>query len=114
MAHDRYHFRSAEAVSGFDEGGHTCLPAGLAIADVPVGDISLGSRRPSLPGAGHGPHPWAKSHRDPNEMMMMTMMMIPGTGLGMQQLWGLYIFVLQSSQIAFQSSQIGSGKNQKS
>ena len=75
MAHDRYHFRSAEAVSGFDEGGHTCLPAGLAIADVPVGDSSLGSRRPSSPGAGPGPHPWAKSQRDPNEMMMMMMTM---------------------------------------
>ena len=58
-----------------DEGGHTCLPADLAIADVPVGDISLGSRRPSSPGAGHGPHPWAKSQRDPNEMMMMMLMM---------------------------------------
>ena len=76
MAHDRYHFRAAEAVSGFDEGGHTCVPAGLAIADVPVGDSSLGSRRPSSPGAGHGPHPWAKSQRDPNEMMMAMMMMM--------------------------------------
>ena len=73
MAHDRYHFRSTEAVSGFDEGGHTCLPAGLATPDVPVGDISLGSRRPSSPGAGHGPHPWAKSQRDPNETMTTMM-----------------------------------------
>ena len=47
-------------------------------------------------------------------MMMMMMMMIPGTGLGMRHLWELYVFVLQSSQIAFRSSQIGSGKNQKS
>ncbi len=45
-------------------------------------------------------------------MMMMMMMMIPGTGLRMRHLWELYIFVLQSSQIA--CSQIGSGKNQKS
>ena len=47
-------------------------------------------------------------------MMMMMMMMIPGTGLGMRHLWELYVFVLRSGQIAFRSSQIGSGKNQKS
>ena len=34
-------------------------------------------------------------------MTMMMMMIIPGTGLGMRHLWELYIFVLQSSQIAF-------------
>ena len=75
MAHDRYHFRSAEVVSGFDEGGHTCLPADLAIADVPVVDRFLAMESPSSPSAGPGPHPWAKSQRDPNEMMMMMMMM---------------------------------------
>ncbi len=46
-------------------------------------------------------------------MMMMMLMMMPGTDLGMRHLWELHIFVLQSSQIVFRSSQIGSGKNQK-
>ena len=71
MAHDRYHFRSAEAVSGFDEGGHTCLPADLAIADVSVVDSSLGGRKTQFAGRWARPIPMGiiptRSQRDDDD-----------------------------------------------
>ena len=51
-----------------DGGGYKCLPAGLAIADVPVGDapiadapgdFSLALESPRSSVAGPGPRPWA-------------------------------------------------------
>ena len=84
-----------------------------------AGELGPGtSRPPGTFGSGISPDSGRAGKEPANDhtlsLMMMMMMMIPGTGLGMRHLWELYIFVLQSSQIAFRSSQIGPGKNQKS
>ncbi len=90
-----------------------------------AGELGPGtSRPPGTFGSGISPDSGRAGKEPANDhtlslmmmMMMVMMMVIPGTGLGMRHLRELYRyrFVLQSSQIAFRSSQIGSGKNQKS
>ena len=83
-----------------------------------AGELGPGtSRPPGTFGSGISPDSGRAGKEPANDhtlSLMMMMTMIPGTGLGMRHLWELYVFVFQSSQIAFRSSQIGSGKNQKS
>ena len=54
-----------------DEGGHTCLPADLAIADVPVVDSSLGGRKTQFAGRWARPTPMGiiptRSQRDDDD-----------------------------------------------